>query len=1080
MANLFSPFTSKGTPRMNRGPLTFASILLYVACMLGTLQTSLAGGDSTSWNVSAPHGPGKTIEFETDEGTWMAVDVSPDGRTVVFDLAGNIYVMPIAGGRATRLTEGPGLNVQPRFSPDGKRIAFTSDRGGIDNLWIMDVDGRNPHQISLEAERQVNNPIWTPDGRYLIGRKHYRNTRSLGAGEMWMYHTGGGTGLQVTKRRNWQQDAGEPAISPDGRYLFYSEDVSPGGVFEYNKDPNGVIYAIQRHDLETGRSEQFVSGPGGSFRPQVSPDGKTVAFVRRVRLHTVLFLCDMESGRETPVYDQLDHDQQEVWAIFGVYPGFSWTPDSRSIVIWAQGKIHRIDVRTHTATEIPFTANVKQYITDAVRFPREVAPENFDVKMLQWVTVAPDGRSVVYSALGKLWIRPLPDGTPKRLTGDDERVEMYPSFSPDAQWIVFATWNDDEMGTISKVRTDGSRRSVLTRKKGTYVEPSYAPDGNSIVYRRIGGDDLRGDLYSRETGIYRMPSAGGAASLITEEGARPLFNAAGDRIFLFSDENGKPALVSVGLKGEDRRVHILSDAATQIIPSPDEEWISIVERYNAYVAVFPKTGQAFTIGPKADAYPIHRVSRDAGSFLHWSPDSKRLYWSLGPDLYTCDLMETFGFLRGAQEKTPPLPDTSGIFIGFQAKTDNPTGTVALVGATVITMKGDEVIPDATILVEGNRISDIGPSAGAIIPRTATRIDLAGAFVIPGMIDVHAHGNSEIFSPRTNWKYYANLAYGVTTMHDPSARTDYVFSNSEMLKAGIMVGPRLYSTGTILYGAEGIQKAEVRTLDDAMSHLRRLQAVGAFSVKSYNQPRRDARQQIIEAARSLHMMVFPEGGSTFFWNFTMVLDGHTGVEHNIPVAPLYNDIIRIIAASRTGLTPTLVVNFAGLWGENYWYQHTNVWENERLLRFVPRTIIDPRSRRRIMAPEGDFHHIETARTLKRILDAGGSVQLGAHGQLQGLGAHWELWMLQQGGMTPLEALRCATLNGAWYLGLDKDLGSLESGKLADLVVLDRNPLEDIRNSESVRMVMVNGRLFDAGTMNEIGNHPRPREKFYWER
>jgi imidazolonepropionase-like amidohydrolase len=158
----------------------------------------------------------------------------------------------------------------------------------------------------------------------------------------------------------------------------------------------------------------------------------------------------------------------------------------------------------------------------------------------------------------------------------------------------------------------------------------------------------------------------------------------------------------------------------------------------------------------------------------------------------------------------------------------------------------------------------------------------------------------------------------------------------------------------------------------------------------------------------------------------------------------------------------------------------VWENERLLQFTPREVVDARSRRRLAAPEGDFNHILISRSAKQIADAGGMVLLGAHGQLQGLGAHWELWMLQQGGMTPLEAIRAATIDGARYLGLDAELGSIEKGKLADLIVLDRNPLENIRNSESINMVMVNGRLFEGKTLNEVGNHPRERQKFWWER
>ena len=266
----------------------------------------------------------------------------------------------------------------------------------------------------------------------------------------------------------------------------------------------------------------------------------------------------------------------------------------------------------------------------------------------------------------------------------------------------------------------------------------------------------------------------------------------------------------------------------------------------------------------------------------------------------------------------------------------------------------------------------------------------------------------------------------------------------------------------------------------MSHLRRQKAVGAFSVKSYNQQRRDARQMIIKAARALEMLVVPEGGSLLYMNNTHVLDGHTGVEHSLPVPRIYKDVVTLFAKSTSGYTPTLIVGYGGLSGEYYWYQHTDVWKNQRLLTFTPRDVVVPRSRRRTMADEDDFNHILIARGAKQIADAGGSVQVGAHGQLQGLGAHWEMWMLGQGGFTPIEVLRAATINGAKYLGLDDEIGSLEKGKLADLVVLDKNPLENIRNTESISMVMLNGRLYDGATMDEIGNHPHKRKPFYWER
>jgi Tol biopolymer transport system component/imidazolonepropionase-like amidohydrolase len=1018
------------------------------------------------WDVLAKHGPSKDITFETSEGTWMSVDVSPDGKTLVFDLLGDIYTMPIAGGKATLILGGPAYETMPRWSPDGSRIAFTSDRDGLENLWTASPDGKQLQQVSKEKERQVSNPAWTPDGKYLVGRKHFRNTRSLGSGEMWIYHVAGGAGIKLTDRRNWEQNATEPTVSPDGRYVYFSEDVSPGGGFQYNRNPHGVVYVIQRLDRETGERTTWIGGNGGSLRPQLSPDGKAIAFVRRVSTASVLYVHDQESGAERALWNGLDHDQQEAWAIFGTYPGFDWTPDGTAIVIWAQGRLWRVDVATGKPANIPFTASVTQSVTEAVRFSQQVAPDTFDVKMLRWVSVSPDQKRVAYTALGKLYVRALPDGAPRRVTSSGRGLELYPAWSPDGQSLVYASYDEDSLGAIRVVAADGGTPRTLTTQRGHYISPEFSPDGRWVVYRRTGGDQLRRVEFSRDQGIYMVAASGGNATLVTREGSGPRFTASGKRIFLSASEGDKAALISVNLTGGERRVHLVAENATQFAPSPDEKYIAWVERFNAYVAPFPATGKAVTIGPSTTDIPVKRISRDAGTDLHWSADARKLFWALGPELFTRDLGQTFAFEAADSTAVKKDPEPKGMPIGLRTAHAKPAGAIALTGATAITMNGREVIRNATIVVEGNRISAIGPSGAVKIPAGAKRVDASGRYVLPGFIDAHAHigtGSSGITAVR-NPQMLTALAFGVTTMHDPSNSTDMVFSASEMIKSGQMpTAPRLFSTGTILYGAEGNIKAVTTTFDEALTHLRRMKAVGAFSVKSYNQPRRDARQQIVEAARQLEMMVVPEGGSTFFFNMTHVLDGHTTVEHNLPVTPLYQDARMVFAASKTAYTPTLIVNYGGLSGEYYWYAYSDVWKDERLRRFAYPGSLEARARRREIADEDDYSYVATSRSAKALNDLGVKVNSGAHGQLQGLGLHWEMWMMAQGGMTPHEALRTVTINGAESLGLDKDLGTLAKGKLADLLVLDRNPLENIRNSSAIRWVMANGALYDAMTM-----------------
>ncbi|HSI51676.1 MAG TPA: amidohydrolase family protein [Ideonella sp.] len=1037
-----------------------------------------------AWNVNQPPGPAKTVKLDTRTGTWMSVDISPDGQTLVFDLLGDLYLLPVAGGEARPLTHSMAWEQQARFSPDGKQIAYVSDAGGGDNIWVMNVDGSGARAITKEDYRLLNNPVWHPNGQYIAARKHFTGTRSLGSGEIWLYHVNGGKGLQLNEKPNWQKDRGEPALSPDGNFLYYSQDSTPGTSFEYNKDANGDIFRIYRQDLRDGSTETLVRGPGGAVRPTPSPDGQWLAFVRRVRNQSTLFLKNLRTGEERAAWSHLDRDLQEAWSVYGVYPAFAWTHDAKQIVVWAQGKLWRVDPFKGSATEIPFHVQDTREVREARREPQVVAPDSFPVHQLRWVNVSPDGSRVVYSALGHLYERRLPDGTPRRLTKQDERFEFFPSFSRDGKQLVFTSWTDAQLAQVRTLDLASGQETVLTPEPGHYLAPRFSPDGKRVAYSKVRGGYLSSPWHALDTGIYLADADGrGTPQRVVKDGEAPQFGASSDALFFTRDVSTSEVdtqhkLMRLNLADRVETEVAHSEFASEFAVSPDGQWLGFVERFHAYVAPLPLTGKPIAVGPKMDGLPVRQLDVNAGEYMHWSGDSQRLHVAIGGELFTTALSAAFA--PGTEEKPGYKPPEHGQKIGFMQAAEKPAGRIAITGARIVTMRGDEVIEDGTVLVEGNRIVAVGPRAAVTIPADAKQIDARGKTVIPGLVDVHWHGGmgESGVIPQQSWVNFASLAFGVTTIHDPSNDNGEIFTQSELQRAGLVVGPRIFSTGTILYGAKADQTAVVDSLDDALTHLKRQQAEGAISVKSYQQPRREQRQQVIEAARQTGMMVVPEGGSLFEMNMSMVIDGHTGIEHAVPVDRVYDDVKQLWSQTAVGYTPTLNVAYGGLDGEHYWYDRTEVWKHPLLTRYVPPSVLVPRSVRRPTAPDEDYNVIRAARTATELSRAGVGVQIGAHGQREGLGAHWEMWMFALGGMQPLEAIRAATLTPARYLGMDHDIGSLDTGKLADLVIIDGNPVADIRQSDRVLQVMQNGRLYDAATLNEVAPRQKARAPLFF--
>ena len=1063
----------------------FRSLAALSALLLSTTATAAiaqqrgarsGGSEAPAWDVNAPPGQRlRQVPINVNEGTWMNVDVSPDGRTIAFDLLGDIYTMPIAGGTPRRISSGLAFDMQPRFSPNGQLIAFTSDRGGGANIWVMNADSTGVRQITRETFRLLNAPTWSPDGQYIAARKHFTTQRSLGTGEIWLYHVSGvGEGVPLVERPNpqLQKELGEPAYAPNGQSIYFSRNTTPGNTFEYAQDSNQQVFAIERFDLATGERSTIAGGPGGAVRPTPSPDGRWLAFVHRINGQSRLFVKDLRSGEQREVYADLDQDLQETWAVHGVYPNMAWTPDSNSIIFWAGGKIRRVNRDRSAPSEIPFQIADTRVVIDPVAPQIDVAPATVTTRMPRFSVVSPDGRRVVFETLGRLYVSDVAGGTPRLLTSQDGDFQLFPSWSRDGSRIVFVSWNDQRLGEVRTVSADGSNLRTVTQNPGHYRRPRFSPDGGTIVYEASGGQGLTSNRWSSDTGVFRVPSSGGAATRILADGGNPQFGSASDRVFVEVNEQQKRKLVSVDLNGGNRRDHAQGEMVTGYELSPDGRVLAFRENYNLYAVPFFGANRVLELSARASQLPLVRVTTCGGAnYPAWA--GNRLSWTMGATLYSATPAP------GGPAYTAP---TTGTSLAITVPADIPTGWTALVGARVVTMANEAggIIDDAVILIEGNRIRQVGPRASVAIPAGARTVDLAGKTVIPGLIDGHAHGNQgeDDIIPQQNWSAMSHLAMGVTTVHDPSSSASEIFPAGEMQRAGILLAPRTYSSGEIVYGARAPGAyALIDSYDDALGHVRRLNREGAHSIKNYNQPRRNQRQQVAAAARAENILVVPEGGSLFQMDITLIQDGNSTLEHNIPQRRLYDDVADLWSQTQVGYNPTLVVTYGGLAGDPYWSQATQVWNHPLLTRHTPPSALAGRVRNRT-APADQFVDQYNAREAERLAARGVRVAIGGHGQQPGMAEHWELWSYVRGGATPIQALRHGTVDPARIYGF-RDLGSIEPGKLADLVVLNADPTENIRNTEQIAQVMLNGRLYDAATLNETVTGNRQRRPYYWE-